>query len=67
MMNENYPPGVTSAHAYFNPPLCPGCGNEATEGDECRTCGDYVPDPSDYDDIRGDEEFERLRDEEAFE
>lgn len=51
-MNDNYPPGVTDAHPYFNPAECPECGavmeGSDIDGYECpdEDCG-YSWDPED--------------------
>ena len=47
MTLSNYPPGVTDAHPYFNPPTCPKCGEEAAPGEDCEFCGEYVFAPGD--------------------
>lgn len=43
-MSSNYPPGVTDAHPYFNPPpeqRCRECGEDVFPGQECEHCGEY--------------------------
>jgi hypothetical protein len=42
MIASNYPPGVTGAHPYFNPPACGNCGEDAVDGEDCEFCGEYV-------------------------
>lgn len=43
-MASNYPPGVTDAHPYFNPPgeeACEECGEDVYPGYDCDNCGEY--------------------------
>jgi predicted amidophosphoribosyltransferase len=62
-VNGNLPPGLTEAHIYFNPPLCPHCREAATEGEDCPTCGKYVPDPQEVEDEAAEREADAVRDE----
>lgn len=59
----NYPPGVTDAHPYFNPPCCHACGAEGVaEGEECPDCGEYQPTDDELADEAADRAYERMRD-----
>lgn len=63
-MNGNYPPGVTDAHPYFNPPECPGCGGGLDEENRCLDPeSDRCRGPVSEDD-EIDAAFDRMRDEE---
>lgn len=59
---SNYPAGVSDAHPYFNPPTC-RCGCEATPGEDCPDCNEYVPTDEDLRDEADDRAFERYRQE----
>lgn len=37
---SNYPPGVSDAHPYFNPPICSKCGYELDEDNNCPDCAE---------------------------
>jgi hypothetical protein len=62
-VNGNLPPGVTEAHPYFNPPLCPSCSEEAVEGEDCPTCGKYVPAPEEIEEEAAERAADAARDE----
>jgi len=62
-MDDNYPPGVTNAHPYFNPPTCEACKNETATGQECEYCGEYVNDVYDDMEDHADQMLERVRQE----
>lgn len=57
----SYPPGVTNAHAFFNPPTCHDCGEVAHPGEECPACGAYQPSDDDYADEAADRAYEDSR------
>lgn len=62
MAGWNLPPGVSPSDPHFNPPTCPGCGEECTPGEDCPGCGEYVPTDEDYESEAADREYDRMRD-----
>lgn len=54
---SNYPPGVSAAHPYFNPPACPDC-KEEFDGEKC-DCGYEAP--GEYDIPSGHDTLEEVR------
>lgn len=58
----NYPPGVTDAHPYFNPPTCHACKAEGvSEGEECPDCGEYQPTDDELAEEAAEREYDRMR------
>lgn len=58
----NYPPGVSNSDPYFNPPTCPNCGEETVSGEDCESCGEYVPTFEDYEDEAADQKYDQMKD-----
>lgn len=61
-MSGNYPPGVSAAHPYFNPPTCPNCHTEAEPGYDCPECGTYLWTEEDHAEARADQIIDARRD-----
>ena len=62
---SNYPPGVTDAHPYFNPPEeveCE-CGEDVYPGEVCEHCGAAAPTEAERREDAEIERAERMMDE----
>lgn len=54
-------PGTPSDHFYDDP--CPNCGVESVKGDDCSSCGEYVPTDEDYMYEAADARYDMLKEE----
>lgn len=60
---NNFPPGVSASHPYFNPPTSPCCRDSLTEHDygtlTCDGCGESVMTAEDHEWAQADLEIDR--------